>query len=247
MERPRPIRPPSYSDSFFFLPDSSEPLIHVPQQDPYDTLSTPPTSVPHNLHSLNSVVITQLPSRPYTVYERWFTRGLSFTCHLCLISIFETVFFFQYVSVSEDTGLQSTLDSYLASILNNCRTWPSNETVLINDVLSLLINVTQVEERGQVSALQRHSFNGVLQARSWLMVSVISSLFLLTGVGSCVYRLRIAWRRMMIENCVMILMLGLYELMFFSLIVYNYENMEQPELDAFLVRQLQQTCGLLEA
>lgn len=241
---PRPpkhpvTRPPSYSDSFFFLPVNSEPLIVRPAYE--DSLSTPPTSS----NRLEQLIDNQQPKHPYTICERWVTRGLSFTCHLVLISVFETVFFFHYVSVSEDAGLQSTLDSYLAKILSNCHTWSPNQTALLNDLISMFINATQVEERGAQAAVQRQTFNDMLQVRSWLCSSVIGALFLVCGTASCVYRLRIAWRRMAIENCVMILMLGLYELLFFTMIVYNYENMEQPELDAFLVTQLQDTCGIL--
>jgi hypothetical protein len=43
----------------------------------------------------------------------------------------------------------------------------------------------------------------------------------------------------------MVTLLGLYELTFFKTIIYRYENMSLPELDGFVVGQLQSQCGLL--
>ena len=43
----------------------------------------------------------------------------------------------------------------------------------------------------------------------------------------------------------MIVLLGLYELMFFKTIIYRYQNKSPPELDAYIVNQLQTVCSLL--
>lgn len=77
-----PPRPPSYSDSFFFMP----------------TLDTSPY-IPLGGGEVTTVVI----SKSRGAGQIWMIRGLSFTLHLCLIGIFETLFFFLFISKSEDT------------------------------------------------------------------------------------------------------------------------------------------------
>jgi len=41
-------------------------------------------------------------------------------------------------------------------------------------------------------------------------------------------------------------LLGIYEYIFFRTIIYNYNNLSLPELNEFIVGQLQQQCGLLK-
>ena len=122
-------RPPSYSDSLFFLPSEPlEPLI-LPQQ--------PSIQPQHN----------EFGSRPiaFTNAETWYNRCMSFLFHISLISLFETIFFFQFISVSEDSGLQKTLDGYITNILTSCNQWPPNQTLIVNDILSVLINTTDIK------------------------------------------------------------------------------------------------------
>ena len=232
-------RPPSYSDSFLFLPEASEPLV----------LRKIDTNNNHNNTSLSlnsfSTAPEQTPSIPYTTCERWNSRILSFSLHILLISLFETLFFFLFVSKTEDSGLQNALDGYIASTLATCTSWSPNTTLFVNDILSLLLNATAVQEQGQAAAIRRHQFNDGLQWIGWSYTTGLATLFVSQGIGACACNLRIAWKRILVENSIMIALLGLYETMFFRTIIYNYKNLTEAELTAFLVGQLQTTCGLL--
>ena len=223
-------RPPSYSDSLFFLPSEPlEPLI-LPQQ--------PSIQPQHN----------EFGSRPiaFTNAETWYNRCMSFLFHISLISLFETIFFFQFISVSEDTGLKNTLDGYITNILTSCSAWPPNQTLIINDILSVLINTTQVTSAYESAIQERHTYNNHLQVQSWLYVATLVSSTLVIGfIGKCV-PLRLAWKRILLDNLIMVSLLGLYEFLFFRTIIYNYDTMSLPELNQFIVGQLQQTCNLLQ-
>jgi len=232
-------RPPSYSDSFLFLPEASEPLV-LRKIDSHNN-----TSLSLNSFSTAPPPDEQTPSIPYTACERWNSRILSFSLHILLISLFETLFFFLFVSKTEDSGLQNALDGYIASTLNSCADWSSNTTLAVNDVLSLLLNATAVQEEGQASAVSRHQFNEGLEWIAWSYTVGLATLFVGLSVGACSCKLRIAWKRILVENSIMIALLGLYEAMFFRTIIYRYKNMTEAELTAFLVGQLQTTCGLL--
>jgi hypothetical protein len=171
---------------------------------------------------------------------------MSFLFHISLISLFETIFFFQFISVSEDTGLQNTLDGYITNILTSCSAWSPNQTILVNDILSVLINTSQVTSAYESAIQERHAYNYALQVKSWLYVAtLVSSTFVLGCIGKCV-PLRLAWKRILVDNLIMVSLLGLYELLFFKTIIYHYETMSLPELNQFIVNQLQQTCALLE-
>ena len=232
-------RPPSYSDSFLFLPEASEPLV----------LRKIDTNNNHNNTSLSlnsfSTAPEQTPGIPYTTCERWNSRILSFSLHLLLISLFETLFFFLFVSKTEDSGLESALNSYISSTLETCAYWTPNTTIAVNDVLSLLLNATAVQEEGQAAAVSRHQFNEGLEWIAWSYTVGLATLFVGLGVVGCSCKLRIAWKRILVENSIMIALLGVYEAVFFRTIIYRYKNMTDAELTAFLVGQLQTTCGLL--
>ena len=263
-------RPPSYSDSFIFL--DLEPLSvngpptdftfrpplladrqtdHTDQTEPTErtpsSSSSSPPSPPHPLHPVPSVgqFSTLSISAGFSTTERWATRFLGFGVHLSLVSIFETLFFFLFISKSEDSGLTNVLDGYVGGILASCDTWPANTTAVVNDILSVFINTTQVAASANQAALQRQSFNHALELQAWSYVGGLIGVVLL-GTWVTHHRgLRIAWRRIVLENLIMVSLLGLYELTFFKTIIYRYENMSLPELDGFVVGQLQAQCGLL--
>jgi hypothetical protein len=179
------------------------------------------------------------------VAETWYNRLLGFAFHITLISIFETVFFFEFISKSEDTGLQKALKGYINGILTTCNTWSPNTTLFVNDVLSELINTTTIYQQDQQAVIKRRSENDALQLQAWLYVTGLASITVVTGVLGHQASLRLAWKRILIDNALMVTLLGIYEFLFFKTIIYNYQNLSLPELNQYVVNQLQQTCGLL--
>jgi hypothetical protein len=233
--KPHLRRPPSYSDSLFFLPSEPlEPLLVPSRQQLQIQIQEQPQQNEFGIRPI-----------PYTNAEIWYNRCMSFLFHISLISLFETVFFFQFISVSEDSGLQTTLDGYITNILTSCSQWSPNQTIVANDILSVLINTTEVTEAYETAVQERRIFNDRLQLQSWMYVAtLVSSTGVLGWIGKCV-PLRLAWKRILVDNLIMVSLLGLYEFLFFRTIIYHYDTMSLPELNQFIVGQLQQTCGLL--
>jgi hypothetical protein len=231
------LRPPSYSDSFLYLPPSIngdtftiEPLNHQKTLASFDDLTVEPEA-PQNSH--------------YTYSEKWYNRFMGFGVHILLLSLFETIFFFKYVSESENAGLQKTVDGYVNGILVSCGNWSTNTTILVNDVLTLFLNATDIQEKGLYAYTVRTQYNNSLELQAWMYVL---GLFVLVIGGSFIgYRMkmRLAWRRIVIDNMIMIGLLGIYEWTFFKTIIYNYDNLSLAELNEFIVNQLENTCGLL--
>jgi hypothetical protein len=244
-------RPPSYSDSFVFL--DLEPLSINGRPLLADTAEPTERTSPHSLspirplHPVASAGQFSTFSIPagFSTTEKWATRFLGFGVHLSLVSVFETLFFFLFISKSEDSGLTGVLDGYVGGILASCHSWPANTTAVVNDILSVLINATQVATAANQAALQRQAYNRTLELQAWGYVGGLIGIVLLSTWVTHHRGLRIAWRRILLENLIMVSLLGLYELTFFKTIIYRYENMSLPELDGFVVGQLQAQCGLL--
>jgi hypothetical protein len=170
---------------------------------------------------------------------------MGFGLHITLISLFETVFFFQYISKSEDTGIQKTVDSYINGVLTTCQNWPPNTTTILNDILSVLVNTSQVYTASQTASQKRNHTNQALELQAWLYVAGLASTLVVVALLGHQARLRLAWKRILVENLIMVSMLGVYELVFFRTIIYNYDTMTVAELDEQIVTELQGTCGLL--
>lgn len=59
-------------------------------------------------------------------------------------------------------------------------------------------------------------------------------------------RIEIRWRNVILENVCMVLLLALYELMFFNTIIYPYHPISTAEIGRNAVERLQNECGILE-
>jgi hypothetical protein len=230
-------RPPSYSDSFLYSHSTGDFTIG----DPVPLL----TAAGPSISSIITETETEVVPSHYSPCEKWYNRLLGFGVHIFLLSLFETIFFFQYISQSENTGLQKTVDGYVNGILSSCGSWSQNTTTDMNEVLSLFLNVTDITEQGQQAYMNRITFNKTLELQAWMYVLGLFLLVLMSGGIGYKAKLRLAWRRILIDNGIMILLLGLYEWTFFKTIIYNYENLSLPEINQVIVNQLQDQCGLM--
>jgi hypothetical protein len=213
----------SYSDSFFFLP--------------------PPPDIECDSSEL---IVSSVSTNTPTHCAIWTIRALSFGFHICLIGIFETLFFFLFISKSEDDGIQMTIQNYIQGILNQCKQWSLNDTVTINTILQALVNTTQVQTDATRAMTERTLYNHNLEVQAWMYVAGIASCLCLGGAVAHLVKIRIPVRRILLENLSMVALLGLYELMFFKTIIYKYRSLTFEELNGNIVGQLQGSCGLLQ-
>ena len=217
------LRPPSYSDSFLVLGAAAAP-------------ASSPTREPLNI-PLSAV-------RPRFDFVWWYEKCVSLLIHISLISLFETVFFFQFISKSEDSGILKTIDGYVDAVADSCVAWPANVTAAVNDLLAALVNVQNVTAAAGVAAAGRNNFNTNLQIQSWLYFVGITGLTGIASAWAVWKKYKFHWRRVFIENIAMVTLLGIYEFVFFRTIIYNYVSLSMPEIDHHIVQVLQQMCGL---
>ena len=174
----------------------------------------------------------------------WVDKTISLTAHICLISLFETVFFFQYVSKSEDDGLLTAIDSYVGSLAGDCGALPGNVTVDIRALITALVPLTNISAGATIAAQSRADYNHALQVQSWgYFGGLLGALVGLIGVARCKsYKIQI--RRIFAENIALVALLGVYEYVFFRTIVYKYTTLSHSELTWNVILNLNSTCPI---
>ncbi len=215
------IRPISYSDSFLVVPS------HTPKD-------TGPSS--------NPITVPISAIKPQFDFVWWYEKFVSLCIHISLIALFETVFFFQFISKSEDSGLLKTIDKYVYDLADSCVVWPANITVPVNDLLLLFINPANVSAIANDAATSRSTYNTNLQIQAWIYFICLTAF---TGIlsGIAVWkRFKFHWKRVFIENIAMVALLGIYEFAFFRTIIYNYISLSVPEIDEHIVNILHSMC-----
>jgi hypothetical protein len=219
-------RPPSYSDSFFILHGG-----RVQSSINRDDRSVDSDEGGELLHRLLQQH-TKVPVTPRI--HLFFIKA---AIHIFLVSVFETIFFFQYVSQKEDNGVLATINTYYQPIIQNCPNWNNQTRAVVFDLLEVL-KYQNIELQGDVGKANRQSGNQVLLGNS-LIGSAVCFAVMLAGTGYLTYKKTpVRWWVIVVENISMVLMLSIYEYIFFHFIVYNYSTISTPELNAYIVKGL---------
>lgn len=179
--------------------------------------------------------------RPST-WTRAHIWALRFTFHLLLISIFETIFFWMYVSRSEDRALIGLVNTYANAVFTGCASLTPDQLNLTNIIWNDLVNSTAVIAAGTDAAVIRDQWNTDLQTQSWIYVGSLGTLVI--GLGGLARALRrpIPWAELVTENLMLVTLLGLYEWMFFHTIAFQYKAISPAELDRMVVTEFQAMC-----
>jgi len=183
------------------------------------------------------------PSPPPNLWIPFLLRwSLRFSVHLSLVAIFETLFFWLFVSKTEDAVLIHLMNTISTKLLVKCSTLTNNQKVIFLDIVNIFVNQTQIQGAGAEAATARADYNNGLRINSWLYVGGLVSL--VAGLSATVHlkRVEIHWRQLWLENLALIMTLGLYEFMFFSTVVYPYESISLPELEQGLLTNIDAVC-----
>jgi len=215
-------RPPSYSDSFYFTPDDGLLVVYTPAPAP-------------------------TPTPKKTLKLKIAKRAISFLFHILLISIFETLFFFLFISKSEDMGIQNTINGYVQGVVSQCSAWSKNESAAITDILALFLNASDVLSAAARAGEERRHYNLMLQVQAWVYVLILLLAFAITALAYLIRDVPIKWKSVLVDNVCMIVLLGLYEYFFFRTIIYKYQSLSDSELDGNIVTQLQTQCSILRS
>lgn len=243
-------RPQSYSDSFlltpanqasFFLKDLSTAALAVCHESKEASTQTDPEP-PMASASWPRLGKQKMGSKFASIFKR---TG-SFLFHVWLISIFETVFFFAFISKSEDQGILNTVDSYIYAAVNSCAHWSPNSTAFVNEILPLFVNTSNIAADATRALQQRSATNEKLLIQAWMYV--VGLFTLLVGAGAVAKWKRLLTRRsvikILLENIGLVVLLGIYEFVFFRTIIYKYVALSAEEISEDAVQTLRAGCGL---
>jgi len=226
-------RPMAYSESHMHIPRIQSNLAPLLISD------IPPIAPSHRRGSPGAPPIVT-PPRQWIPFVHWW--ALRFTFHLTLISLFETLFFWHFISASEDNALVSLVQTYTQDVLNNCANLTSQQRVIIREVVDLFINQTTADEIGATALTRRGAFNDTLFRNSWLYFGGLLFLFTALAAAGHSKRYKTEWRALITENITLVTLLGLYEWMFFSTVILRYQAISMPELDRMVIDEFQMQC-----
>ncbi len=164
-----------------------------------------------------------------------------FMIHLSLISIFETIFFFYIVSKYENEAITGVIINFFKGIPNFCYNLNHGEKTNFTQVFNSLVNITQIDAKANYSTLNRKLFNDKLFVNAWLYFLIIVGIDIVLFVIKFLYKIKINFKKIFLENFGMIIILGIYEYIFFQSIILLYENISQNELIKLIVGQFY-TC-----
>jgi len=181
----------------------------------------------------------------FTKYEsKCVTILLKLILHILLISIFETLFFFMYVSTLEDNGIQNTTNIFINESVNRCTNMTIIELDFINLYIAPYINRTQINIDGDNSYKNRTIYNHNIMNVAWSYVAGISMCFLIFVIYSKVRMLQIEWKMILIENITMVGLLAGYEILFFNNIIYFYLPVSSVEITQHAINRIHDVCHI---
>jgi hypothetical protein len=209
-------RPPSYSDSFIIRSPSLqntpvlEPLFLSEELEPLKLDDTP-------LYHMGVIFI------------------LKGALHIFFISTFETIFYFLYVSVSENAGIKATVDAYYRPLVKSCNSWSNITKGLLLDIMKYELNKTIIDKDGTRAALSRLSYNTSLLY--WSIGYSAICLFIIGFMSFIIWykKIRVEWQKLFLEHLAFVLVLALYEYFFYITIIYNYTTISTAELNQYII------------
>jgi len=222
-------RPPSYSDSF---------LIRSPSLQNTPVLE--PLVIP-DLHSVKDLEPLNLDDPP--LYHAAVIFVLKGALHIFFISSFETLFYFLYVSASENAGIKSTIDAYYGPLVQSCDSWSNSSKMLLLYIIDYELNRSSIDIDGTAAALTRSTFNTGL---FHLSIGYSTICLLVIGLTSLIIYLKniqVEWQKLILEHLAFVVVLALYEYFFYVTIIYKYTTVTTPELNQYIVDGLFQCAS----
>jgi hypothetical protein len=237
-------RPPSLSESFAFTPENIERANQIPLISSSERLNILQEEVASPLSPLTNEVEPVITT--HWKYEKQIVEvSIKLLFHITLISIFETLFYFLYVSSLENDGIETTVNTFINGAANGCQNMSAIQIQIIDDLLEPYINSTNVIQDGNLQESLRLVYDKTISNRAWGYVGGVIGLFLLATIYTKIRKIEIRWKVVILENSAMVILLALYELMFFNTIIYPYHPISTAEIARNAIEKLQNQCGIL--
>lgn len=230
----------SYSDSFIYLNGNTqlEPLVISTWEQP--TLIQNIQEEDEGGKEQEKKQEHEYPiTKPGDIWVPWFDTCVFFvikgSLHIFFISSFETIFYFLYVSKSEDGGIMNTINTYYMPLIQSCDTWSDKTREFLLYLLQNEINKSVIDAKGVYALEDREGHNNILLDWSIAYSGICLAVF--TSMIGIVYwkKIVVPWWRLLLEHLAFVVLLGLYEYFFFRTIIYKYQTISTDELNQYLI------------
>jgi hypothetical protein len=197
--------------------------------------------MPQNVERARSFRLHHVPLQPNPI--DWKTNMcLKFLFHILLIAMFETIFFFHYVSALEDSGSMATFDSLTNTLTQTCTNLTYAERAFINTYVGPYVNSSIIDQQASNTLIKRLAANQTLLIQSWIYVGTFASIFVGWWGLTFFQKNPIMYQTVCLETLGLVTVLGLYEIMFFSTIILPYQPISSQEVLKNIVENIQSTC-----
>lgn len=173
---------------------------------------------------------------------RLHTGALHFVFHLLLISLFETLFFWLFISQQEDEALTGLVNTYTERAFSPCSNLTAQQRTELRTWVSLFLNTSTALTSADAAATDRRMLNGILLRNSWLYFGGLTTTFGLLVSTALLRRLTVRWTHIVGENLGLVALLGFYEWMFFRTVALQYHAITPAELDGMIIREFEESC-----
>ncbi len=213
-------RPPSYSDSYHVLARPGTPVLE-------------PFSLTEDLIPAKEITIVE-PIAPIPCWHGTVVFVIKGSLHIFFISTFETVFYFFFVSKSEDNGIKSAFDVYYTPLIHTCGNWSNTTHQLLETYISYGPNKSVIDSRGLAATTDRTVRNSQLLNVSILYSVFCAFLFCLMAIIAYFGKVQVRWTKLLIEHFCFVGLLGAYEYFFFRTIIYRYSTISTDEINQYI-------------
>jgi hypothetical protein len=170
---------------------------------------------------------------------RIFGKIFYYFLHLSLIALFETLFYFLYVSKQEDDAIDKNILYITNSISDNCIYLPIEMQKEIVDFLSTQNNTWYLLAKNE-----RFLHNQDLYSYAMGYVYGFIIFTIVIGAILCwVHGGRLKWKSMIFDTIMMMAILTVFEYNFFMNIIRNYLPITPAELEYSIEQQLLTDCN----
>lgn len=195
----------------------------------------------NNYDEIPNELPNELP-KTSNIYSIIYTKLLGFIFHLVLISVFELLFFNYYIIQYENNALISLSNSLINPIITSCQKLSNTSKIIVDGFINIFVNETTITNVALSDYNTRLIFNNKLFIQSIMYSSGVILVFLLLLSLNCYFRIKINYLVIILDNLVMICILGIYEYLFFKNIVFSYAMMSPNELIKNIMVNLLQSC-----
>ena len=154
--------------------------------------------------------------------------------HIFFISTFETVFYFFFVSKSEDNGIKSAFNVYYTPLVQSCGNWTNVTHGLLEDYISYGPNKSVIDTRGWAATSARDKQNTTLLNLSGFYSVFCLAVFLIMALVARILQINVRWPKLLGEHFAFVALLGAYEYFFFRTIIYRYSTLSTDEINQYI-------------